>query len=166
MQSFACTNDCKSYFYFYFWSAIVHTYERLQVIFYLFISRVQSFATMNDCKPYVDCDFWSAIVRTYEQLQVIFLFLFLECNRSHVRMIANHIFIFISGVQLFTRTDDFKSFFIFYFWSVIIHMYEQLQVIYFLFLGVARFACVNTGLLTGLRAWIDGHGLMHHTKTL
>ena len=57
----------------------------------------------------------SAIVRMYKRLQIIFLFLFLECNRSHVRTIASHIFIFISGVQLFACMNDFKPYF--YFWE-------------------------------------------------
>jgi len=34
MQSFAHTNNCKSYFDFDFWSAIIHMYEQLQVVFY------------------------------------------------------------------------------------------------------------------------------------
>jgi hypothetical protein len=76
VQLFAHTNDCKSFFIFYFWSAILCTYKQLQVIFLFF---------------------WSAIVCTYERLQVIFYFLFLECNHSHVRTIASHILILISG---------------------------------------------------------------------
>src|SRR5258705_4075386 len=94
-------------FLFYFWSAIVRTYERLQAKFY-FISGVQSFARTNDCKSnvfilFLECNrsyvrtiasqilfhFWSAIVRTYERLQA-------KC------------FYFISGVQSFVRTNDCK----------------------------------------------------------
>src|SRR5258705_40005 len=56
VQSFVRTNDCKSYFYFYFWSAIVRTYEQLQANFFK--------------------NFWSAIVRTYEQLQAMSYFIF------------------------------------------------------------------------------------------
>src|SRR5882724_9561848 len=144
VQSFARTNDCKSNVFilflecnrsyvrtiasqmllFYFWSAIVRTYERLQAKFY-FISGVQSFARTNDCKP-------NAFI------------LFLEFNRSYVRTIASQIFIFISGVQSFVRTNDCKSNFHFYFWSAIVRTYERLQAKFFYFIsGVQSFVRTN-----------------------
>src|SRR5882724_5521158 len=177
VQSFARTNDCKSNvfilflecnpsyvrtiasqilfhfwsaivrtyerlqvkFLFHFWCAIVRTYERLQVKCFYFISGVQSFVRTNDCKP-------NAFI------------LFLECNRSYVLTIANEIlfhfwsaivrtyerlqakcFYFISGVQSFVRTNDCKSNFYFYFWSAIVRTYERLQVKFsFLFLECNR----------------------------
>jgi hypothetical protein len=63
------------FFFFFFWSAIVHMYEQLQVFFFLF-SGVQSFARTNDCKFFCFC---------------FFFFCFVECNCSHVRTIASHI---------------------------------------------------------------------------
>src|SRR5258705_198697 len=132
VQSFARTNDCKSNVFilflecnrsyvrtiasqilFHFWSAIVRTYERLQVKCFYFISGVQSFVRTNDFKQNFYFYLRSAIVRTYERLQVKFLFLFLECNRSYVRTIASQIFIFISGVQSFACTNDCKPIFFF-----------------------------------------------------
>ena len=73
VQSFALTNDCKSYFYLYFWSAIICMYKQLQIIFFI--------------------HFWSAIICMYKWLQAICWLWFLECNRLHVRTIASHIFI-------------------------------------------------------------------------
>src|SRR5882724_12004638 len=118
VQSFARTNDCKSNVFilflecnpsyvrtiasqilFHFWSAIVRTYERLQVKF-LF-------------------HFWCAIVRTYERLQAK-IFFFISGVQSFVRTNdCKSKFYFISGVQSLARTNDCKSNFYFYFWSAI-----------------------------------------------
>src|SRR5882762_3469304 len=89
------------------------------------VSGVQSFVRTNDCKSKFYFHFWSAIVRTYERLQVKFLFLFQECNRSHVQTIASQIFLF-------------------HFWSAIVRTYEQLQVkILFFISGVQSFVRTN-----------------------
>src|SRR5258708_7444341 len=100
----------------------------------------------------------------YERYQVKFLFPFLECNRSYVRTIASQIFIFISGVQSFARTNDCKpnffisflecnrsyvrtiasQMFLFYFWSAILRTYERLQAKFFYFIsGVQSFVRTN-----------------------
>jgi len=94
-------------------------------------------------------DFWRVIIHTYKWLQVIcyLVLVFLPCHHWHIQTIASHIFIFISGVQFFVCVNNCKS-------------------SHILFLGVSQFACVNNHLLKGLRAWIDGRGLMHHTKPL
>src|SRR5258705_130966 len=94
VQSFVRTNDCKSYFYFYFWSAIVRMYERLQVKFFISLlecnhSYVRMIASHFKKKIWsaIVCtyeqlqanffkNFWSAIVRTYEQLQAMSYFIF------------------------------------------------------------------------------------------
>src|SRR5258705_157527 len=142
----AMAHSPKSNFYFYFWSAIVRTYERLQVKFlFLFLECNRSYVRTIASQIFYFY-FCSAIVRTYERLQVKFLFLFLECNRSYVRTIASQIFIFISGVQSFARTNDCKpnffilflecnrshvrtiasQIFLFHFWSAIVRTYERL----------------------------------------
>src|SRR5882762_3942733 len=83
-------------FLFHFWSAIVRTYERLQVKFlFLFLECNRSHVRTIASQIFLFY-FWSAIVRTYERLQVNFLF-------------------FISGVQSFARTNDCKSNFLFLF---------------------------------------------------
>src|SRR5258705_495 len=91
-------------FLFHFWCAIVRTYERLQVKCFYFISGVQSFVRTNDCKP----NFIS----------------FLECNRSHVRTIASQMLLF-------------------YFWSAIVRTYERLQAKFYFISGVQSFARTN-----------------------
>ena len=102
-----------SHLIFCFWTAIIRTYERLQVISY-FIFGLQLFTHTNDCKPYflkksLECNhsyvhmiashlifyflnLWTAIIRIYEQLQAMFFYKkSLECNRSYVQMIASHL---------------------------------------------------------------------------
>ena len=58
VQLFACTNDCKLYVIWFWFSccAIVHMYEQLHVICYFGFGflAVQSFACMNNCKLYFD----------------------------------------------------------------------------------------------------------------
>jgi hypothetical protein len=94
------------------WSAIVCICEWLQVISY-FVFRLQSFARMNDCKPF-------------------FIFLFLECNRSYVWMIASHL-IFCFWTAIIRTYEWLQAFFlIFNFWSAIIRTCKQLQVISYL----------------------------------
>ena len=80
-----------SHLIFHFWTAIVRTYERLQAFFLIF--GVQSFVRANDCK--------SSHIS------------FSDCNCSHVRTIASHVF--------------FKNL-----WSAIVRTCEQLQVISYL----------------------------------
>src|SRR5258705_488974 len=129
-------------FLFYFWSAIVRTYERLQVKFlflflecnrsyvrtiasqnFIFISGVQLFVRTNDCKP----NFIS----------------FLECNRSHVRTIASQIFIsFLVCNRSHVRTIA-SQMFLFYFWSAIVRTYERLQAKFYFISGVQSFARTN-----------------------
>src|SRR5258705_494 len=93
-------------FLFYFWSAILRTYERLQVKFY-FISGVQSFARTNDCKSnFYFISGVQSFARTNDCKSNVFI-LFLECNRSYVRTIASQI--------------------LFHFWSAIVRTYERLQ---------------------------------------
>src|SRR5258705_187540 len=95
-------------FLFYFWSAIVRTYERLQVKF-LFLFQECNRSYVRTIASQILFHFWSAIVRTYERLQA-------KC------------FYFISGVQSFVHTNDCKSKFYFYFRSAIVRTYERLQV--------------------------------------
>ena len=93
-----------SHLIFCLWTAIVCMYERLQVMFILFYCGVQPFVHANDCKS-------SHI-------------LFLDCNRSHVRTIASHVF--------------FKNL-----WSAIVRTCKQLQVISYFIFGLQSFAHTN-----------------------
>ena len=185
---FICANDCKSFLKnpkqfwcatlcmcewlqvifvadFDFWGAIVCMCEQLQVIIFDFIFWCANIR-MCQVKSYFYFYFWCAIVRIYEQLQIMFWFYFyiLACHRSYVQMIAscNLFWILFSGVQSFVCVNDCKSYFLFFIWRAIICMCGWLQFMsYFDFIF-----CVNYHWLKGLRAWIDGHGLIHHTKTL
>ena len=73
MQSFIRRNDCKSYFYFYFWS--VCTNDCKSNFIYLFLecnrSHVRTIASQI-----LFIYFWSAIICTYEQLQAMSYFIF------------------------------------------------------------------------------------------
>jgi len=91
---FSCCAIFRTYkqylFYFIFWRTINCVCEWLQVMLFGF---------WFSCR---------AIIFTYEQLQAIFLFLFLECNRSHVQTICKSCD-FISGVQPLVCVNDCKS---------------------------------------------------------
>jgi hypothetical protein len=65
VQLFARMNNCKPYFDCDFWSAIVRTYERLQVFFLFFWSAIVRMYKRLQVSFYF-LKFWSAIVRTYE----------------------------------------------------------------------------------------------------
>ena len=64
-----------SHLIFCFWTAIVCTYKQLQAMFFFFNCGVQSFVHANDCK--------SSHILSFE---------FMDCNCSHVRMIASRVF--------------------------------------------------------------------------
>ena len=124
------------------------------------------FAYTNNCKSCFDfiLIFWHAIIHICEWLQVVFCFgfYFLVCNRSYVQTIARHILFLFFGVKLFVCVDDCKS------CHIVILLSGMPTLVcanncksYFDFIF-----CVNYHWLKGLRAWIDGHGLIHHTKTL
>jgi hypothetical protein len=130
----AHANNCKPYFFWIFWPAIVHTY------------------TSNDCKSsHVLFSVWNC---SYVQTIASHIcFEFVNCNRSHIQMIAHHvmfyflvwnclyvmcewlqaIFILNLWTAIVRTTNDCKScFFLLHLWSAIVLMRKWLQAMFVL----------------------------------
>jgi len=145
-----CVNECKSFIDFIFWCATVRMRERLQetILYYFFGSAiVRTYEWLQ-----VDFKFlWRAVVHTYERLPVICDFLFIsfgsvrrnnckwfviwfggECNRSHIWTIASdlcfQLLFFRECNRLHVRTiaSDLCFYFV---GNAIVCTYEWLQVI-------------------------------------
>ena len=136
MQSFAHTNDCKSFKQIQNNSGVppfVCANNCKSYLFRILISGVQSFTHTNDCKSFLKNPkhFWHATVRMCKQLQVIFVADFdfwraIVCMCERLQVIIFDFIFWCANI----RMCQVKSYFYFYFWCAIVHIYERLQIMF------------------------------------